>query len=369
MPGNNTVLVTGALGQLGRRLTRILLDRGGTVVALDLRNEATLKIAEELQPGPGQPGKLVLAFVDLLDADALRALLAEYRPDAIVHLAAIIAPPCYKNPQFARRVNVEGTRNLVEAAQALPQAPLFIEASSCSVYGSRNPHRHADRVTAATPVNPVDCYGEDKVAAERIVAGSGLPHATLRLGGIISPDAMANPGPEYFLIMRATPRNNRVHAVDARDAALAFANAVDRGAAVDGKTLLIGGNESYVLLESELEDGVMDAMGIGRLGPAAGLPGDPDDDRGWGLTDWFDTTEAQQLLDFQKHDWHETLAWIAEAQGRRRTAIRAVSPILRPLMLAFLAAQRRWEGRGRYADPWTLISKKYGAQILASARF
>jgi hypothetical protein len=42
------------------------------------------------------------------------------------------------------------------------------------------------------------------------------------------------------------------------------------------------------------------------------LPGDPDDDRGWSFTGFFDTTESAALLDFQRHDWSQPMAWIAE---------------------------------------------------------
>jgi nucleoside-diphosphate-sugar epimerase len=366
MTAADPVLVTGAMGQLGRRLVALLLERGRTVVALDLDSPATRTLAEGLKPAPGQPGTLLPAFVNLLDPEGLRSLLARQRPRAILHLAAMVAPPCYKNPKLARRVNVEGTRNLVQAAQALSHKPLFVFASSCSVYGSRNPHRHAGRLTAATPVNPVDCYGEDKVLAERIVAASGLPQTILRLGGILSPDLAGSTGPEYMVLMRATPRDNRIHAVDARDAALAFANAADRRDTVDGKVLLIGGNETYVRLEYEVEDAMTEALGLGRLGSSAGLPGDPRDERGWGLTDWFDTADAQAVLDFQRHDFSDTVAWVAGSQGRRRLVLRLLGPLLRPALRSFLAAQRRAEKRGPYADPWTLISGKYGVEILAS---
>jgi nucleoside-diphosphate-sugar epimerase len=359
------ILVTGALGQVGRRVSEILLQRGHTVLALDVQSEAARANLEELQGKP-QPGTLLPAFVDLVDAAAVQALIAERRPTAIVHLAAIVAPVCYRMPALARRVNVEGTRNLVQAAKALAEPPLFVLASSAAVYGSRNPHRSARPVDDSTPLNPIDCYGEDKVQAERMVADSGLPHTTLRLGAVISPDAFTKLGPEYALLVRATPRDNRVHAIDARDAALAFANAAERRASVDGKALLIGGNESYALIQYELQDDVLEAMGIGRVGPLAGLPGDPADDRGWGLTDWFDTSEAQRLLGFQEHDWHQTLAWLAASQGARRKLLHALSPLLRTLMRGFLVAQRRFERRGKYADPWRLVSKAYGAHVLSA---
>ena len=62
-----------------------------------------------------------------------------------------------------------------------------------------------------------------------------------------------------------------------------------------------------------------------------------------------------------------TVAWIAGSQGHLRTVFRALGPILRPMMRTALKLQRRAEGRGRYADPWTLIAKKYGPGALANA--
>ena len=362
-----TVFVTGAMGQLGKRVVQALLGKGHTVVASDMRTEATVAAAAGLESAAaGSSGKLLVQYVNLLEVPALRAVVVEHQPEVIIHLAAIVSPPCYRNPGLARQVNVEGTRNVVDAAKALRVPPTIIEASSSAVYGSRNPHRYPERITPLTSVNPVECYGEDKVAAERIVAESGLPHATMRLGGIISPDAMSIVTSDYLLLARATPRDNRVHAVDARDAALAFANAAELGPAVNSKIFLIGGNDSYVLLHGQIQDDATEALGIGRIGDSTGLPGDPDDDRGWGLTDWFDTTEAEHLLQFQKHNWVETLAWLGEGHGERRKLMRLIGPVLLPVLRAVNLFQRVIDRRGRYANPWALISKKYGREILAS---
>ncbi|OBI17684.1 oxidoreductase [Mycobacterium sp. E2327] len=359
-----TILITGAFGQVGKRCAQILLDRGRTVVATDLRTEKTLAAAAELSQGPG---KLIAAYIDLLDAEAVGDLIATHRPEAIVHLAAIVSPPSYRNPALARRVNVGGTETLLAAAAQLPDPPLFLMASSAAVYGSRNPYRYPERITPETPVQPIDQYGEDKVLAEAAIRASGLPYAMFRLGGVISPDTQASISGDHLLLMRSMPGDNRIHMVDARDVALAFANAVDRGASIAGKVLLIGGNDSYVMLQRDLEDDLMTAAGLGRLGPSASLPGDPSDDRGWSFTGWFDTTEAQALLDFQEHDWHESTAWVAESQGRTRIVLLALGPILRPVLRALLKLQRRAEGRGPYADPWGLIEQKYGPAALAAS--
>ena len=335
---------------------------------MDLCTDKTTAAAESLA-AHARPGTLIPAYVDLLDGEAVTALVAEYEPQAIVHLGAILAPVSYRDPRQARRVNVGGTANVVTAACTLSSPPLIVYASSAAVYGSRNPHHFPERITAETTVNPIDQYGEDKARAEKIIRDSGLPSAMLRLAGVISPDGASEMNSDYLVLMRATPGDNRMHTVDARDVALAFANAVDRRATIDGKVLLIGGNDTHVRTHRELEDDMMQAVGLGRLGAKASLPGDPDDDRGWSFTGWFDTSEAQVLLDFQHHDWQDTSAWVAHDQKRLRPVLRAFGPVLRPLLRLVFAVQRRVEKRGRYADPWSLIGQKYGRDVLAPTDF
>jgi nucleoside-diphosphate-sugar epimerase len=362
----DTILVTGAFGQVGKRCAQILLDRGRTVIAVDLRNDKTVAVAGELAAS-ASPGTLVPAYVDLTDAAAVRELIATHQPGAIVHLAALLSPASYRNPALARKVNVGGTQNLLTAAAGLPRPPLFLFGSSAAVYGSRNPFRYPERITPDTPVNPIDQYGQDKVLAEEAIRASGLPYAMFRLGGVMSPDSQSTVSGEHLVLMRSMPGDGRMHAVDARDVALAFANGVDREPTIAGKALLIGGNESYVLPHREFEDGIMTAVGLGPLGPSASMPGDPNDDRGWSFTGWYDTTESEALLDFQQHDWPETVTWLAESQGPLRTVLLALGPILRPLVVIALKLQRRIEGRGPYADPWALIEKEFGPQALAHA--
>lgn len=363
-----TIVVTGAFGQLGRRVTAILLDRCFRVVALDLSTEKTRAAAQELAL-QAPAGRLVPAFTDLLDVKAVRRVLAEYQPEAIVHLAAVISPSSYRDPRLARRINVDGTQVVLDAAQRLPVAPLVVFASSAAVYGSRNPYRHPELITAQTPVNPIDQYGHDKVCAEAAVSDSALPHCILRLAGIISPDAASSFNRDYLVLMRATPGNNRLHTVDARDAALALANVLDCRDVVAGQVLLIGGDASHRQTHRAAEDDMMHALGLGRLGDSASLPGDPLDEQGWSFTGWFDTTESQALLDFQHHRWADTIAWVAQSENRLRPVLTAIGPLLRPLMRPLmrqvLAVQRRREHRGPYADPWRLIEATFGPEALA----
>ena len=96
-------------------------------------------------------------------------------------LAAIIPPPLYRNPTVARKVNVDATKALVRAAEAQPDPPRFIQASSNAVYGSRNPHRVTDVVRADTPPHPFELYSNTKFEAEQFVRNSNLEWVVLRL--------------------------------------------------------------------------------------------------------------------------------------------------------------------------------------------
>ena len=110
---------------------------------------------------------------------------------------------------------------------------------------------------------------------------------------------------------------------------------------INGKVLLIAGDDTHRRQHRDLEDDIMEGIGIGRLGPSASLPGNPDDDRGWSFTGFFDTSESQALLEFQQHSWPETVAWVSESQGGRRT-LRALGPVIRTAMRTMLAIQRTY---------------------------
>ena len=78
-PGGAPVLVTGAMGLLGRRVVEVLLGRGSAVVALDVRNSGTESTAVSLSQEANGSGDLLSAWVDLLDPEAVRQLVEQCR--------------------------------------------------------------------------------------------------------------------------------------------------------------------------------------------------------------------------------------------------------------------------------------------------
>ena len=150
------IIVTGGAGFIGSQLVDRLLTEGAEVTAVDnfdpfydraikesnlieARQEPTVSSRRARHPG----------------CAAQRALVQQFRPDAIVHLAARAGVrPSIDEPRLYADVNVLGTLAFLEAACRLEPRPRFVYASSSSVYGDRasGPFRESDPVDL--PVSP-----------------------------------------------------------------------------------------------------------------------------------------------------------------------------------------------------------------------
>lgn len=345
-----TVLVTGAFGLVGTQTVRQLAARGHRVVAADLGTAAHRRAARSLPEG------VEARWADLTDPDAVAGLVIGAEPTVIIHLAAVIPPVIYGQPELARLVNVDATVSLLRAAESCRRPPRFIQASSNAVHGARNPHRHQGLLTAQTPLTPSELYGAHKAEAEHHVRLSGLDWVILRLGGVMSVEPGAMPFTVDALFFEsALPVDGRMHSVDVRDVANAFATATTSDQVV-GEILLVAGDESHMLRQGEVGAALAATRGLDNVLPV-GRPGDPDSDEDWFVTDWMDTTRAQQLLSFQRHPWPDMLAEMRAATGWRRYPMKLVALVVRRL-LAGRAAYR--DAPGCHADPWGAIRAKLG---------
>lgn len=351
---SDSILVTGAFGLVGAATVHKLACSGHTVIATDLDTAPNRGALQRL------PANVDVRWADLTDATAINRLLAEVEPAAVIHLAAVIPPAVYANPTLARRVNVDATGELVAAAQRLPRHPRFLLASSNAVFGSRNPHTSDALLTADSPAHPSEIYGAHKLAAERLVRSSTLPWVVLRLAGVLSVQSRANYDLDSLRFGTALPNDGRVHAVDVRDVASAFTAAIT--ADVVGETLLIGGDRALQLRHGDIARDLATAAGlIDALPP--GLPGNPRSDDDWFATDWMDTTDAQRLLNFQRHSWPDMLDEARAAAGWRRYPARIASPIVRIALRRMMYTA----SASRYADPWGAIRARWGEPLPTSA--
>lgn len=165
MSESQTVLVTGGAGFIGSHLVDRLLEDGARVTAVDNFDpfypaaRKRTHLADALRHS-----RFRLVEGDIRDREAMRALVGEVRPDAIIHLAALAGVrPSIEAPARYVEVNVQGTSHLLDAAVALGTRPKFILASSSSVYGDRPdaPFRETDPVD-----HPISPYAATKKACE-----------------------------------------------------------------------------------------------------------------------------------------------------------------------------------------------------------
>ncbi|APG04436.1 GDP-mannose 4,6 dehydratase [Luteibacter rhizovicinus DSM 16549] len=139
------VLVTGHKGFTGHYVVAALRAAGYQVLGL-----------------VEQPENLEAPSVNLLDRTAVARAVADARPDAVIHLAAI-AFVAHGDADEMYRTNVVGTRHLMEALAALPKAPgAVLLASSANVYGNSD----VELLSESVEPSPANDYAVSKLAME-----------------------------------------------------------------------------------------------------------------------------------------------------------------------------------------------------------
>lgn len=169
-----TVLVTGALGQIGSELTPALRERYGpdNVVATDVR------ILHSESEGPFER-------VDCTRMSQIQEVVRRYDIGTIYHLAATLSAVAEEKPQVAWDLNMGGLYRVLEVARQYGCA-LFLP-SSIGAFGSTTPPEKTPQVTIQRPST---MYGVTKVASELLcdyyAKRFGVDTRGLRLPGIIS---------------------------------------------------------------------------------------------------------------------------------------------------------------------------------------
>jgi D-erythronate 2-dehydrogenase len=159
------ILITGAAGMIGRKLTARLVA-GGSLggQAID-----RLTLADIVAPeGPaGAPFPVATAASDLAAPGAAGAAIAR-RPDVIFHLAAIVSGEAEADFEKGYRVNFAGTRELLEAIRLTGDGyhPKMVLASSIAVFGAPFP----DAITDEFFLTPLTSYGTQKAISELLLA-------------------------------------------------------------------------------------------------------------------------------------------------------------------------------------------------------
>jgi GDPmannose 4,6-dehydratase len=169
-------IVTGAGGQDGSYLAELLLDRGYDVVGLvrdagrDYPNLAAVR------------DRVQLVQADMLDRDALAAVLREHAPGEVYNLASpSFVPRSWEYPVETAEFAAVGVTSLLEAIRAVDPSIRVYQASSSEIFGepAETPQ------TESTPLGPVTPYGVAKAYGHFIIGSYRRRYGLHASGGIL----------------------------------------------------------------------------------------------------------------------------------------------------------------------------------------
>jgi nucleoside-diphosphate-sugar epimerase len=159
------ILITGAAGMIGRKLVARLVDDG----ALNGQPIEQLTLIDVTAPSKPEKfaGKVQAAAVDIADASAVPALVKD-RPDVIFHLAAIVSGEAELDFEKGTRINLDGSRALLEAIRTAGDdyRPRLVFTSSIAVFGAPFP----DAIPDDFNLTPLTSYGSQKAIVELLLA-------------------------------------------------------------------------------------------------------------------------------------------------------------------------------------------------------
>jgi GDP-4-dehydro-6-deoxy-D-mannose reductase len=164
-------IVTGSEGFIGSYLINELLARNHEVIA-------TYKAKQ-----PKLPEKVSLVKLDILNYNDIYTLFDRQQPHAVFHLAAA---GNNEDSNLIHKVNVDGTKNLIEAAEEMDKSPSLVIIGSAEEYGVPEVLPIAEE----HPLNPLTPYAKSKALAENLAKDSakkGFRVLILRSFDIIGP--------------------------------------------------------------------------------------------------------------------------------------------------------------------------------------
>jgi nucleoside-diphosphate-sugar epimerase len=146
------ILITGALGQIGSELAEKLVKIHGkeNVIVTDIKPKA-----EVITPG-------IYEELNVLDAEKIQSLIAEYQITTVYHLAALLSGTAEKNPLFAWKLNMDSLLTFLELAKDKKIKQLFWP-SSIGVFGPDTPKDNTPQETIQIPTT---VYGISKLSGE-----------------------------------------------------------------------------------------------------------------------------------------------------------------------------------------------------------
>jgi D-erythronate 2-dehydrogenase len=180
------ILVTGAAGMIGRKLAARLV-KDGQLNGQKIDRLTLIDVVAPEKPA-GFPGAVDVSTSDLSSSGAATKAIAG-KPDVIFHLAGVVSGEAETDFEKGYRVNLDGTRALLEAIRAADYRPKVVFTSSIAVFGAPFPRSIPDEFH----LTPLTSYGTQKAICELLLADYNR-RAILDGIGIRLPTICVRPG-------------------------------------------------------------------------------------------------------------------------------------------------------------------------------
>ncbi len=234
------MLLTGASGNIGyETLKQLVIQKDKfDVTVFELKTPRSMKLFAPFE------NDITIVYGDITNAESIREACRE--KDYVVHLAALIPPKADELPELARKINTEGTRNLVQNLEMYSPDAFLAYSSSVSVYGDRV---KTPFIRTTDPLNPSpgDYYALTKIAAEEIIKNSKLNWTIFRLSAIMGAGNHKMTG-----LMFHMPLDTPVEITTPEDTARAFVNAADKKNELNHKIFNLDGGEKNRILYCDM---------------------------------------------------------------------------------------------------------------------
>ena len=177
--------------------------------------------------------------------------------NVVIHLAALIPPVADEKPDLAEKINVGGTRNLIECLEEYATQAFFMYSSSISIYGDRieNPW-----ISVGDPLKPSvgDEYAKTKIKCEQLIQQSKLNWTIFRLAAIMGKHKISK-------LMFHMPLNTPMEIATTADTARAFVSGIEKKTELSKQIFNLGGGSQCRILYKDFLQKAFEINGLGKL--------------------------------------------------------------------------------------------------------
>jgi len=278
----SNILVTGGAGSMGRLVSEQLIEKDHFVNVFDLPT-ANFE---------GFENSRIKIFKGNLNDDSIIEPIKHV--DTVIHLAAILPPTANTNIELAKKVNVEGTQNLIKNIEDINPNMHLIFSSSVSIYGKNFDNKLINQNSSA---NPDDNYAQTKYDSEILVEQSNINSTILRISGVSIPIFQEPPLEWPFL------PDQQIEFIHRDDVVTSICNSVENKEAHNqilnisgGETWQITG-EKYVkdyfeILEVEIDNAIYQ--------------------KDEGHFSWYESSKSNRILQYQNNTYKGYLEQIRQ---------------------------------------------------------